>query len=506
LILSEKLNKISIFTAKIFYNMSSQEGIIDDVEKNDIVSRIERQGLIFGHPKALYLLFFTEMWERFSYYGMRGILMLYMTKMWLENGLNLPEGNASLIYGFFTGFVYFTPLIGGWLADKYIGQRMAITIGGITMFAGQFILFAMNSHFGLGLGLVLLIIGNGFFKPNISTLVGKLYRPNDARRDSAFSIFYMGINLGALIAPLIVGLLAEDWFAVRGLDASGNDIILSYGFKYGFLAAAIGMALGQILFNLLAKKYLLEIGEKPTESKDEKAEAKAAVSAMSDESKMIEKQRITVIFILTFFVIFFWAGFEQAGSSMTLYTDKFIDRNFFGWEIPTTFFQSVNPLLIVLLAPIFVWFWGSKLGRNLSIPIKMSLGMILLGIGFLFMLMATYEVQTSGEGDSMVIAQKAGLIWLIMTYFFHTIGELCLSPVGLSMITKLAPVRLASLLMGVWMLSTFVANIIGGFIAAYVEKLGAGTIFGSIAIFVIVLGVIMIAVSKRLTTMMHGVK
>ncbi len=487
--------------------MDTENTLIDQNETNSLIERIEAQGTILGHPKGLFLLFFTEMWERFSYYGMRGILILYMTKLWAENGLNIPEKDAALIYGFFTGFVYFTPLIGGWLADRFIGQRKAITIGGITMFLGQLVLFIMNTQIGLAIGLVLLIIGNGFFKPNISTLVGKLYRPNDSRRDSAFSIFYMGINLGALLAPLLIGLLAEDWFAVKGVDAEGAPIVLSYGFKYGFLAAAIGMALGQIFFNLLAKKYLLEIGEKPAKlTSDQKDQAIVDANNVSPEDKKVEKQRITVIFILTFFVIFFWAGFEQAGSSMTLYTDKYINRNLFGWEIPTTFFQSVNPLLIVVLAPIFVWFWSSKFGKQLSTPVKMSLGMILLGIGFLFMLMATYSVHVSGSGDKEVVVQKAALIWLIMTYFFHTIGELCLSPVGLSMITKLAPVRLASLLMGVWMMATFVANIIGGFIASYVEKLGAGTIFSSIAIFVIVLGLLMLLVTKRLSRMMHGIK
>jgi POT family proton-dependent oligopeptide transporter len=470
--------------------------------ENNLIERINGTGTIFGHPKGLFLLFLTEMWERFSYYGMRGVLILYMTKMWSENGLNIPSDDASLVYGFFTGFVYFTPIIGGWLADKYLGQRKAITIGGITMLIGQLALFGLNSHVGLAIGLVLLIIGNGFFKPNISTIVGQLYSQNDPRRDSAFSIFYMGINLGALIAPLLIGLLAEDWFAVKGVDEAGKQIVISYGFKYGFLAAAIGMGIGQIMFNMLAKKYLLEIGETPAKvSKEEKAKIKAE-TIVSPENKKIERERITVIGILTFFVIFFWAGFEQAGSSMTLYTDKFVDRTVGGWEIPTTFFQSVNPILIVLLAPIFVWFWSSKFGSKLSTPIKMSLGMILLGIGFLFMLMATYQVKVDPSGE---VAKKAALIWLIMTYFFHTIGELCLSPVGLSMITKLAPVRLASLLMGVWMLSSFAANIIGGFISAYVERLGASMIFGSIAIFVIVLGVLMIALSKRLSKMMHGI-
>ena len=473
---------------------------------NDLIERIEAQGQIFGHPKGLYLLFFTEMWERFSYYGMRGLLTLYMIKLWSQNGLGIAEDKASLIYGFFTGFVYFTPIIGGWIADRYIGQRKAITIGGITMFLGQMVLFAMPSHLGLGIGLVLLILGNGLFKPNISTMVGQMYREGDDRRDSAFSIFYMGINLGAFLAPLIAGTLAEEWFAVK--DATGA--IVSYGFRYGFLAAAIGMALGQVVFNLLASKYLLEIGTAPVKSET------VEVSEMADDVKHLasdkkglsreEKQRITVIFILTFFVIFFWAGFEQAGSSMTIYTDKYIDRNFFGWEIPTTYFQSVNPLFIVALGPLFAWFWTSKYGKRLSTPVKMSLGMILLGIGFLFMLMATYGVQTNVVGGKEEVLKKAALIWLVMTYFFHTVGELCLSPVGLSVVTKLAPVKLASMLMGVWMLSSFAANIIGGFVAAYVEKLGAATIFVSIAVFVIALGILMLLLSRQLSKMMHGVK
>lgn len=474
----------------------------------DLITRIEAQGTIFGHPKGLFLLFFTEMWERFSYYGMRGILMLYMTKLWIENGLNIPSEDASLIYGFFTGFVYFTPLFGGLIADKFLGQRLSITIGGITMFAGQLVLFFMNSHMGLAIGLVLLVIGNGFFKPNISTIVGQLYREGDSRKDAAFSIFYMGINLGALLAPLVIGVLAEDWFAVKGVDENGKQIVLSYGFKYGFLVAAIGMGLGQIFFNLFAKKYLLEIGLKPKkQSKEEKKEAATAKAneVVDPQMKKIERQRLAVIGILTFFVIFFWAGFEQAGSSLTLYTDKYIDRTVFGWEIPTTFFQSFNPILIVSLAPIFAWFFTSKLGSKMSTPVKMSLGMILLGLGFLFMIMATFEVKTAGSGDAEVVQQKAALIWLLLTYFLHTIGELCLSPVGLSMITKLAPIRLASLMMGVWMLSSFFANILGGFIAKYTEVMGAYTIFLSISVFVIALGLVLLLLSRKLSKMMHGV-
>jgi proton-dependent oligopeptide transporter, POT family len=475
--------------------------------KTDLIERIEAQGKLFGHPKGLYLLFFTEMWERFSYYGMRGILMLYMTKLWVENGLNIPSEDASLIYGFFGGFVYFTPLFGGLIADRLLGQRLSITIGGITMFAGQLVLFLMNSHLGLGIGLFLLVIGNGFFKPNISTIVGQLYREGDPKKDAAFSIFYMGINLGALLAPLVIGVLAEDMFAVKGVDENGKQIILSYGFKYGFLVAAIGMALGQITFNLLAKKYLLELGTKPTKlSKEEKQVAKETPAAPVDPAmRKIERQRLAVIFILTFFVIFFWAGFEQAGSSLTLYTDKYIDRVVGGWEIPTTFFQAFNPILIVAFAPIFAWLWTTKVFAKMSTPVKMSLGMILLGVGFLFMLMATFEVKTTGTGSSEVVQQKAALIWLLLTYFLHTIGELCLSPVGLSMVTKMAPVRLVSLMMGVWMLSSFFANIIGGFISKYTQVLGAFTIFSSIALFVIVLGLVLLIISRRISKLMNGV-
>lgn len=451
-----------------------------------------------GHPKGLYLLFFTEMWERFSYYGMRGILMLYLTKTWLEGGLSIDPQHASLIYGFFTGFVYFTPLIGGWLADKYLGQRKAISIGGIVMMLGQLALFAINTHAGLYLGLVLLIIGNGFFKPNISTMVGGLYAEGDKRRDAAFSIFYMGINLGAFMAPLVIGYLTDELFSTRN---AGGEII-SYGYRYGFLASAIGMLLGQLMFNTLGKKYLGELGVKPLGSKKNQA-VNSLGESLNQPLNKAEKDRIGVIFIFFFFAIFFFAGFEQAGSSLTLYTDKFIDRTVFGdFTIPTAWFQSVNPLFIVLLAPLFAILWQSDLGGRLSTPIKMGSGMIILGIGFFFMLGAVAE--RGGDIDNPAI--KASIWWLVLTYLTHTIGELCLSPVGLSVVTKLSPPRLASLLMGVWLLSSFFANILGGFLASYVEALGAGKIFLYISIFVIVCGVAMIALNKKIVNMMHGVK
>lgn len=457
-----------------------------------------------GHPKGLYLLFFTEMWERFSYYGMRAILILYLTKKLMEGGLGMEEDKAMLLYGYFTGLVYFTPLIGGWLADKFLGKRLSITIGGITMMIGQFVLFSMTNMTGLYLGLFLLIIGNGFFKPNISTLVGGLYKDGDARRDSAFSIFYMGINLGALLAPFVIGYFTDNLF--KTVNADGT---VAYGYRYGFLASGIGMLLGQVIFNTFAQKYLGDLGKKPVgnlHTSEEHADSLKSVNPETGEvlNSAQEKQRISVIFILFLFAVFFWAGFEQAGSSLSLYTDKFINRTVFGFEIPTSWFQSVNPIFIVTLAPLFAMFWSSKLGAKLSTPIKMGLGMIILGIGFWFMLGAVAE--RNANGDIADIANKAGIMWLIMTYFLHTVGELCLSPVGLSVVTKLSPPKLASILMAVWMLSSSVANFIGGFVASVVETMGAGQVFTYISGFVIICGLLLILLNKFISKMMHGVK
>lgn len=456
-----------------------------------------------GHPKGLYLLFFTEMWERFSYYGMRAILILYLTKKFIEGGLGMDEKYAMLLYGYFTGFVYFTPLIGGWLADRYLGKRLAVTIGGITMMLGQFTLFGLNNTTGLYIGLLLLIIGNGFFKPNISTLVGGLYKDGDSRRDAAFTIFYMGINLGAMIAPLVIGVVTDNMFATTNEDGS-----ISYGYRYGFLVSGIGMLLGQVIFNLLGTKYLGDLGTKPVGAVSDTEVVKVQKSINPETGKELdekdEKQRISVIFILLIFAVFFWAGFEQAGSSLSLYTDKYIDRSVGSFEIPTSWFQSVNPLFIVTLAPLFTLFWASPIGRRLTTPVKMGVGMIILGVGFLFMIGAVAERSANGDVDD--VNNKAALMWLIMTYLLHTIGELCISPVGLSVVTKLSPPKLASVLMAVWMLSSFFANIVGGYIASYVETMGAGEVFTYIAGFVSVCGVLLILLNKVILKLMHGVK
>ncbi|WP_233414632.1 peptide MFS transporter [Thermaerobacillus caldiproteolyticus] len=444
------------------------------------------------HPPGLYLLFFTELWERFSYYGMRGILILYLTTELVSGGLGFDRSVAMLIYGFFTGTVYFTPMIGGVLSDRFLGRRLAITIGGVTMAIGNLILFAINTKLGLYIGLLLLIIGNGFFKPNISTLVGELYDPNDKRKDAAFTIFYMGINYGALFSPLVCGFLAEKYFTTT------INGVVHYGFKYGFLAASIGMIIGQLIFNLFGNRYLGDIGKKPV---GKQATTKTTKKTKAPLTKK-EKKRIAVILILTCFIIFFWAGFEQAGSSLTLYTDKFVDKSIGGWTMPTSWFQSLNPFFIIVLAPFLSSLWmklsNTKRG-DLPAPTKMALGMILLGLGFMVLVPA---VMHTGS-DEHHIVQKANLLVIVLTYFLHTVGELCLSPIGLSMVSKLAPARLASLLMGVWLAGTGCANYLAGALAAYTESLGYLEIFMLIGAINIGFGLILLLLSRKLVAMME---
>ncbi|MFH7817713.1 peptide MFS transporter [Neobacillus thermocopriae] len=443
------------------------------------------------HPPGLYLLFLTEMWERFSYYGMRAILILYLTKSLVSGGLGMKESTALMLYGFFTGAVYFTPLIGGYLSDRFLGQRLAVTIGGITMALGNLVLFAHQSFTAVYIGLGLLIIGNGFFKPNISTIVGELYGPKDKRRDAAFTIFYMGINTGAFFAPLVIGAITDKWFAVQ---ANG---VIEYGYKYGFLASAIGMVIGQILFNALGNRFLGDIGKKPV------GKPNVSNTGAVEKQKMtkVEKNRTTVIFILAAFVVFFWAGFEQAGGALSIYTDKFIDRTVFGWEVPTSWFQSINPLYIVIFAPIVSMLWvklsNSKRG-DLAVPTKMGLGMIMLGLGFIVLLFAI--MQTGSDETNITV--KANILFIVLTYFFHTIGELFLNPVGLSFVSKYAPVKFSSLLMAVWMASSFVANIIAGQLGALTESMGYFEVFSVIGASVIVLGLILLSISKKLVKML----
>ena len=429
------------------------------------------------HPKALPMLFLTEMWERFSYYGMRALLVLY-----LVNALHYERKDALALYGLYTSLVYLTPILGGYLADRYLGRRKAILIGGLTMALGH---FAMAFEPLLHLALGLIIIGNGFFKPNISTLLGSLYQQNDPRRDGGFTIFYMGVNLGAFLAPLVAGTLGE-----------------KVGWHYGFAAAGVGMLFGLVQFTL-GQMRLGEAGLPPGKSRlDGRDWIQIAVIAFgmiplvyvvitawatagrlgggvaqfalvalaigalwfggrrgSQEAveplTREEWRRIAAIFILGLFVVFFWMGFEQAGGTMSLFADQQTDRLVFGWEVPASYFQAINPLAIVALGPLLSMMWTRIDASRYAIPTpaKMGLGMIILGLGFILLAIADARSQTVG---------KVGPEWLVMVFVIHTVGELFLSPIGLSMVTKLAPLRLAAMLMGMWYMANFIANYLAG--------------------------------------------
>ncbi|MED1202988.1 peptide MFS transporter [Heyndrickxia acidicola] len=442
------------------------------------------------HPPGLYLLFATEAWERFSYYGMRAILVLYLTKSLVEGGLGMNQAFALSLYGFFTGAVYLTPLVGGWLSDRFLGQRLAITLGGIVMALGNFVLFAHHSQAAVYAGLIILVIGNGFFKPNISTIVGELYDKEDTRRDAAFTIFYMGINLGAFFSPLVIGFITDKLFAVNH-----NGHIAS-GYQYGFLTSAIGMVIGQVLFNALGNRYLGDIGKKPTAKRKVETQGEKITAPLTKK----EKQRTAVVVILTAFVIFFWAGFEQAGGALTVYTDEFVNRDVFGFVIPTEWFQSVNPLFIIIFAPMVsaLWIKLSRSNRDLPVPVKMGLGMILLGLGYLVLLLA---IMKTGS-DEHHIVNKANLLYIIVTYFFQTVGELFLSPVGLSTTSKISPPKYASLLMGVWLASSGIANILAGQLGGLTASLGYLEVFGLIGLVTITFGLILLAFSKKVVQLM----
>lgn len=425
-----------------------------------------------GHPPGLYLLFTTEMWERMSYYGMRALLVLYMVDK-TRGGFGWDEKWALQVYGLYTGLVYLTPVAGGFIADRFIGQRKAVTIGGILMMLGHFLMAAPGAV-AFYSALTLLILGNGMFKPNISTMVGGLYKHGDPRRDGAFTIFYMGINIGAFFSPLVCGTLGE-----------------KLGWHWGFGSAGVGMGLGLLAYLWGQKKYLGDVGlhVAPRETKE-------PGQASSTKLTKNEKDRIAVILILSLFVIFFWAAFEQAGGLMNLYTDQKVDRHVGGWEVPTSWFQAVNPAIIVMFGPIFaaLWVFLGKRKKDPSTPAKMSMGLILLSFGFVLMMLASKQSEAVG---------KAGIYWIVGAYFFQTIGELCLSPVGLSMVTKLAPAKYASLLMGVWFLSSAIANYLAGFIGGFSKELGEFQLFGAIVVTTSIAGVLLFTLSRKLKAMMH---
>lgn len=504
-----------------------------------------------GHPKGLYVLFATEFWERFSYYGMRAIFALYMTKMLL-----LDKALASNIYGSYTGLVYLTPLIGGYMADRYWGNRKSIFVGGLLMALGQFLMFfsASLSHGTdkgaaislMWAGLAFLIFGNGFFKPNISTMVGQLYRDNDSRKDAAYTIFYMGINAGAFLAPLVCGYLGEN-----------------VDFKWGFFSAGLGMLVSLLIFYLTKDKYVVapdgrqlgvgpnKLNDAATASTDGKKEAAFSSQQLTiliggiavmfsllhfaldidvwgsliygmtavgpfviitDKSlTKIEKDRLWVIILIMIFVIFFWMCFEQAGASLTFFAAEQTNRKVFGWEMPASYFQSFNAGFIVILAPIISALWVSlaKKGISPAAPFKQSLGLAFLASGFLFI----------AFGSSSIPKEGASIMFLTGLYFLHTVGELCLSPIGLSMVNKLTPGRFTSLMMGIWFLAIATGNKLAGAMSSlypdptnpvhpHLFSLEIDSLHTYFMIFVGFSGtaaVLLFLLSRKLQKMMHGI-
>lgn len=436
----------------------------------------------FGHPRGLFLLFGTELWERFSYYAMRAILVLYLTDTTINGGLGWTTKDALDLYGTYTGLVYITPLIGGYLADNYLGQRRSVLIGGMLMACGQFTLAMPADAFGLDtlsafyLGLALLIAGNGMFKPNISTMVGNLYQEGDNRRDGAFTIFYMGINIGALLAGFVSG-----------------SVTTSFGWKAGFVVAGIGMVISLVMQMTLAQSWLGDIGREPAAKRDLSTKNSVQKQPLTKE----EFDRIKVILVMSLFTIVFWAGFEQAGGLMNIYTQQYTDRMIGGFEVPAAWFQSLNPFFIITLAPVLAVLWVKLGTREPNSPVKFAMAMFFLALGFLCMVGAVMEQ----GGDTTV---KTSMLWLVGAFFFHTLGELCLSPIGLSLVTKLAPLRLASLMMGAWFGCNAIANYVAGYVGSHVGELGAMAIFSGIAVTATVSGVILLLFSNTLVRWMHG--
>lgn len=383
-----------------------------------------------GHPKGLYVLFFTEMWERFSYYGMRSLLVYYMIKH-----LEFTQEYSSNIYGLYTGFVYFTPLFGGILADRWLGQRRAVIIGAILMAMGHFFM-AFESLFYLGL--LFLILGNGAFKPNTSTQVGALYAAGDTRRDRGYSIFYMGVNLGAFFSPLVCGTLGQ-----------------KIGYHYGFAAAGFGMLIALAVY-LSGQKHL------PT---DLIMQQKYASTRQKNEPlSHSDWLKLGAIFCVMTLNIVFWSVYEQQGNTLALWADAQTDRFVFGWEMPSSWFQSFNPLMIFILIPVLnsFWSWQSKRQKEPSSVAKMGIGCILLSCGFLILLFPAHELS---------IYPKASMGWLLACVFVLTLGEIYISPIGLSLVSKLAPKKIASMMMGVWFLSSFFGNYLSGYIGTFWEKI-----------------------------------
>ncbi|HLJ17903.1 MAG TPA: peptide MFS transporter [Bryobacteraceae bacterium] len=482
----------------------------------------------FGHPRGLATLFMTEMWERFSFYGMRALLILFMTAAVEQGGLGFSVAKSGIIYGLYTAMVYLVSLPGGWIADRILGARRSVFYGGILIALGEFALAApgLTAFYS---GLVLIVIGTGLLKPNISTMVGQLYSPEDQRRDAGFSIFYMGINLGAFLSPLICGYLGQ-----------------RVNWHLGFGVAGVGMALGLIQY-VMGGKHLGEAGLRPARIESAEAAAKqkrqvgltiaailvaigilavlvslrilqVSARGLSDfvgvilvalvaavfgwllfggEWTPVERKRFLATFVLFVASALFWSAFEQAGSTLSLFAERSTDKHIFGFSYPASWFQSLNSLFIIAFAPVFAWLWVKLGKREPSSPAKFTWGLVLVGAGFAVMAVAANRAASGIQVSGM---------WLTVTYLLHTFGELCLSPVGLSAITKLAPARVGSMMMGVWFLSVSVGEFIGGEFASLYETFSPAQLFWTVAGFTIGVGLLLVVLVKPMTRLMGGVK
>lgn len=443
-----------------------------------------------GHPRGLATLFFTEMGERFSYYGMRAMLVLFMVAHIERGGLGLDDKTATAIYGLYTGLVYLLALPGGWVADRLLGQQRAVWVGGLLIATGNFILAIPASSAVFFAGLAVIVLGVGLLKPNISAIVGQLYQNEPgAKRDAGFSIFYMGINLGAFVAPFIAGTIGENWSWHAGFGCCGLAMVvglicyrrlgglgvaglhpqqrttIQQRMDWMLLLAGVGLVVFAVALIALGV-----IPVSPLHLAQGMGLFVVVLAVLFFGSVLFfgglnadEKKRVAVIAVFFISAAIFWSGFEQAGSTLNLFAARYTDRHVFGWEMPTSWLQSVNPLMIIVLAPVFGWLWVSLARRNLepSIPAKFALGLLQLGLGFAVMMFAAQWVVSGGQGSRVLPT------WLLLTYLLHTCGELCLSPIGLSAVTKLAPARYVGQMMGTWFMATALGNLVGGLIAGY---------------------------------------
>jgi POT family proton-dependent oligopeptide transporter len=480
------------------------------------------------HPKGLYVLFATEMWERFSYYGMRGLLVLFLKAAIEDGGFGLSAVTATAIYGLYTSSVYLVGLPGGWIADRILGHRRAVFIGGIIIAAGHFSM-ALGWVVSFYLGLVLIVIGTGLLKPNVSAIVGDLYPEGGARRDAGFSVFYMGINTGAFAGPLLCGYLGENVNWHLGFAAAGVGMVLGLiQYRLGYkrlgeaglrqigsrergrairlLLAGVGLVVAiAIILSLLNSRGTVSLS--PRSVAESMGFVISAVALIYFGYQLLfggfnstEKKRIIVIFVLFLAATLFWCGFEQAGSSMNLFAKDYTNREFFGRIMPASWLQSVNAIMIIAFAPIFGALWLRLGSRQPSIPAKFALGLIQLGIGFAVIAWASVYVGDTSNPNKV----SAG--WLVATYFFHTTGELCLSPVGLSAMTKLSPAKLVGQMMGIWFLATSFGNLMAGLLAGKMESMGLVQLFSSVALWTAAAGLLLLLISHPVKRLMGGVE